>query len=161
LIEMFILKYSIIYKLDADLIRAIIAIESSAQSKCIRCEPTLESKGIGYHFPRESAKNNGLTFEQEKLLQHSSIGSMQILGVRARELGFEGHLLDLCDPELGINYGSINLKKLSERYGNDEEKIVAAYNAGSAIKRTSGMYINQGYVDKVFIKLREYRRLKN
>jgi soluble lytic murein transglycosylase-like protein len=158
-IEALILQYALQYAVDPNVVKAIMTIESGGEGLCMRYEPLLEAHGVGYVQPRDFASALFITVETEKILQHSSLGHMQILGVRARELGFKENLLRLCLPENGIKYGVKNLQTIMVRYG-EEAEVISAYNAGSARKTVGGMFRNQGYVDKVYTKLRELRALK-
>jgi soluble lytic murein transglycosylase-like protein len=88
-----------------------------------------------------------------------SWGVMQVMGGLARDLGYQGHLPNLCDPNLNINYATLYIQRLRRRWP-EESDVIAAYNAGSPRKRASGMYENQRYVDKVTGLLREFRKLK-
>lgn len=145
------------FNLDRALVAAIVKVESAGQARSMRFEP-------GWQYPpvnhRAFASNLGITEQTEAVLQKCSFGLMQVMGAVARELGFTGHLIDLCEPETGLHYGCMKLKKLFERYGSYEPDVIAGYNAGSAIKEPSGMYRNQSYVNKVDQALRELRELK-
>lgn len=85
---------------------------------------------------------------------------MQVMGVVARELGFDGILTELCDEELGIAYGCKQLVRLKKwQRGYSESDIIAAYNAGSARFDKQGNYENQSYVDKVLIYYNNYKKV--
>jgi soluble lytic murein transglycosylase-like protein len=70
------------------------------------------------------------------------------MGATARWLDFSGWLPDLCSPALGIKYGCKYFHTLQQRYDLKIE-MIAAYNAGSARKNEEGIFVNQGYVNKV------------
>lgn len=124
--------------LDTNLVRAIITVESAWNLRAIRYEAS---------FYERYLKNSAYPKEEHRLLA-SSLGLMQIMGVVAREQGFDGPLENLFIPEVNILYGCILLRKLSQRYQTLEE-IIAAYNAGSATRTPDGCFVNQGYVDKI------------
>ncbi len=140
--------------LDPLLVKAIVLQESSGNPFVVRYEPkwkyAFECRGFAQMI------GLGCTEDTERMGQMSSWGLMQVMGTVARELGFRGWFSQLCDPTIGIKFGCKKLRKLADRY-SDEHDIVAAYNAGSAIKNAGGMYINQRYVDEVFQKLREVK----
>ena len=55
---------------------------------------------------------------------------MQVMGTVARELGFEGPMPQLCEPNIGIYYGCKKLFDLNRRHLTIMDAL-AAYNAGS------------------------------
>lgn len=144
------------YDLDPRLVFAIIMVESSNRSNVARYEA---------HFrwttnEAEHAKRIGITEASEHQLQKFSWGLMQTMGGSVRDLGYMGFLPELCVPQVGIRWGCMYLRKLMDRYGNDVERAVAAYNAGSSRKRDDGKYVNQEYVDKVFTHFDKMKGLK-
>lgn len=78
---------------------------------------------------------------------------MQIMGIVARELGYDGSLSFLLLPEIGLMYGCLNLVKISQKY-QDQEEIIATYNAGSPRRTPDGRFVNQLYVDKVLKEMK-------
>ncbi len=151
-----IAKHSIKFGVDSDLIRSIIMVESSGIPYRARFEPDWKY----FYFQREYAEKLGITVETETMFQATSWGLMQIMGGVARELGYKLHLTALCNPDLNIEYGTMKIKSIMQRYGNSEMDVIAAYNAGSVIKTYSGIYKNEKYVDKVYSFLRQLRALK-
>jgi len=146
------------FRLDVNLIRAIVAIESSYNPKATRFE-----KDWKYFFhPREFADKLGIPLEEEEKNQATSFGLMQVMVAVTRELGFNSRLEGLLVPQVSLYYGCKKLKRLfcSKMCDGAEEKVVAAYNAGSPRITSGGMFENQVYVDKVFRVLRELRKLK-
>lgn len=140
--------------LDPKIMTALFWVESSGVACTTRYEPAYRN----LHFYREHAGNLGITHETEKVHQKTSWGIAQIMGGTARELGFDGHLPELCDPRKSIHYGALYFKKKYEKYG-DYQDAIAAYNAGVAKKSKGGLYlpgIVQKHVDKV---MRHYRQL--
>lgn len=134
-------------------IASIILIESAGKPWACRFEP----KWSYTTQPSLYARKIGASVETEINMQMTSWGLMQVMGTVARELGFNGWLSELCDPNVGILYGSLKLKSLIEKHGNLED-AVASYNAGSPKRRTDGKYINQDYVDRfkrVFIEINQ------
>lgn len=132
--------------LDPRLIAAIIEVESGGQSYACRFEP-------GYPFlfePTVMAKTSGTTLSTEQMLQRCSWGLMQVMGATARELGLRAPLPSLTDPAAGIEFGCLYFKAQLARYSGKTLDAIAAYNAGSVVVRTDGIYQNQAYVTKVF-----------
>ncbi len=83
---------------------------------------------------------------------------MQVMGGVAREHGFAGSLVELCNPELGLKYGTAHLMKFIKKYDTLEE-AVSSYNQGGPYKNKDGTFKNQKYVDKVmerYFYLMEY-----
>lgn len=140
---------------DVSLVNALIHVESGGNPFRTRFEPASDRY---LYFYREHASRLWLTPETERINQMQSWGLMQVMGFVAREHNYDDYLVKLCDPKLGLLYGVKHIKKFLGKYGNEPDAI-AAYNAGSARKNPSGMYINQPYVDKVNIKLLELRKL--
>ena len=131
------------FRVDPDLVRAFIFVESSGNTWAIRTEPGFYKR---YILPLVNSRRvRSLT---EARARSISWGLMQVMGQVAREHGFAGkYLSELCDPELGIRYGVMHFRKFLDRYGA-AASAVAAYNAGSARYR-NGRFVNQEYVDKV------------
>jgi len=137
-------RYSYAMQLSATLIRAISTVESSLDPWKVRYEPSWK-----YAFNTQKyADELGITEQTERSLQSHSWGLMQIMGSVAREHGYTGPLQRLSELDLGLFHGCFHIVKLHMRY-NDPTDIIAAYNAGSAIKGADGKYVNQNYVDRV------------
>lgn len=134
-------------KVNPDLAVAICEQESNYVASAVRYEPNwsylLE--------PEKYAKALGISAATEFQLQKFSWGAMQVMGSVARELGYKGHLTEMIIPQTGIFYGCVKLKHLSVKFG-DMKDVIAAYNAGNAIK-TNGAYSNKGYVDSVLKRI--------
>lgn len=141
------------FRVDINIIKAIIAIESNASQWAAKFEPNTEKYLVD---PDKYAKKNFITVETEILLQKMSIGVMQTMGFLVRELGFNGPLLMLTDPQIAIFYGVKKLKLLFDQY-NNENDVISSYNQGSPRKNEDGSYMNQPYVDKVAFQLAKFR----
>jgi soluble lytic murein transglycosylase-like protein len=98
------------------------------------------------------AKNIQITIQTEAMLQGTSWGLMQVMGTVARELGHSAMLTQLADPEIGVNLGTLKLRRLLDYYGLREDAI-SAYNQGGTKKSVTGAYLNQGYVDSVLSRM--------
>jgi len=80
--------------------------------------------------PVKWARRVLVTSKTERIAQQCSWGLMQIMGTVARERGFEGDLPNLCQPEVGLEFGCRHLVYLTKRF-NGAPDVLAAYNAGS------------------------------
>ena len=128
----------------ATIIAALVQTESSGNRFAIKFEP-----GYKYLFKtRENAQDNKITEATETVMQMTSFGLTQIMGAVARELGLKGTIFQLLEPETNLTYCAKLLKRLAKKY-TQRDDLIAAYNAGSAIKNMDGQYKNQQYVDKV------------
>lgn len=72
----------------------------------------------------------------------NSVGICQIKLSTARWLGFKGTEADLKNPKTNIHYAAKYLKYQLKRYGNDINKAISAYNAGS-FKKSNHKYVNK------------------
>jgi soluble lytic murein transglycosylase len=96
---------------------------------------------------RESAQEEGLdpalvaaiilqesTFDTAALSRAGARGLMQVMpatGRRiARDKGVRYRRAALHDPEISLDFGTHYLRKMSDRFSGDVEKVLAAYNAG-------------------------------
>jgi soluble lytic murein transglycosylase-like protein len=95
--------------------------------------------------------------DPEATSKRGARGLMQLMPETARQYGAK----NVLDPEQNIHAGSRYLRELSDRYQNDLQLVLAAYNAGPAAVDSSGGRVpplreTLDYVPKV---LRIYRRL--
>lgn len=140
------------YGLDPDLVRAIVSTESSWDQWRTRYEPTFRY----LNNPRDYASSLMISYDTEETLQKTSWSLMQVMGGLYRDLGGRDQITTLLIPEIGLDYGCRRLRDLFTRYHNEPE-VIAAYNAGSAMKTPGGLFVNSLYVDRVhsfLIKLR-------
>jgi len=128
----------------ANILGAIVQTESSGDRFAVRFEPHYK-----YLFKtKENAQDNRITEATETVMQMTSFGLTQVMGAVARELGLKGPIFQLLEPQVNITYCAKLLKRLAKKY-TQKDDLIAAYNAGSAIKGMDGRYKNQAYVDKV------------
>jgi len=78
-------------------------------------------------------------------------GLCQIKHPTAQQMGFTGSADELFDPNINVHYATKYLRWQLNRYDQDLQKALSAYNAGTYIPE------NQEYVDRV---LGYYRRLE-
>lgn len=136
------------HQVDPYLLAGICQHESSGDIWAMRFEPTLEGEVIKAAYYPQAAMNNGITTCTEKVLEQSSFGLCQLLGLTARRLGYAKNLARLFDPMIGLDYGAMLLAQLLKRYGA-EVSAIAAYNAGEPKMTPAGTFVNQAYVDSV------------
>ena len=133
-------EYDIYHKL----VGAIITVESNWEPLALRFE-----KDFNYlTIPQKYAKKNKTSLDTEIALQRFSYGLCQIMGGTARWLGYEGALLDLLDVETNLRWALKHLANLEKTY-EESSDVIAAYNAGSPRRKSSGEYVNQTYVNRV------------
>lgn len=135
-------------RIDPAMIRSIIQTETEWANTVRYEEDYRYISNVMTH-----ARNNHITFKTETVLQRMSWGLMQVMGGTARDLGYEGHLLELATSQaLGLEYGVRYLKSRYVKYAPQltgwSETVVAAYNAGSPKKRGDGTWVNEDYVRK-------------
>jgi soluble lytic murein transglycosylase-like protein len=142
----FIISESYLCAIEPELICAFIWQESGGETRAIRFEDKIHFN----YTANKYAKQLNISQITEVNCQNTSFGLLQILGVKARELGFEGYLTDLLIPEIGLKYGCKNLGILNKKYKNMEDVIVS-YNSGSPLRR-DGKYINEEYLESVKLR---------
>lgn len=141
--------------IDPELYLAICTTESKLDPFAIRFEPFFKWT----LHPGDWATRFYISKDTEEALQKFSYGASQVMGAVLREHGHEDNLaLIMRTPEIPIRIGAKHLKRFLVRCST-EEAAVASYNAGSARILPSGMFENQGYVDKVFRELRRLRKI--
>lgn len=140
-----------VYHVDANLVAAIIKVESNGHQYVTRFEPKINRYWEAGRF----AKANGQTVETERKMQASSYGYCQLLGRTARMLGFTQPLGMLYNVDINIDLACKLIKDIRFRY-QEETDIIAAYNAGAA-RKDGPKYLNQTYVNKVTRALEDLR----
>lgn len=75
-----------------------------------------------------------------------SWGKNQLMGVKAWEMGWRGLSManaeyGLANEEVTMRYGAKMIAGLEERYAHDQEKVISAYNAGSATRANQKNYV--------------------
>lgn len=135
---------SLDYEVPWTLLAAIVQTESAGDTLAARFE-------VNYKYivdVKKHAAENNISQDTELVFQKTSWGLGQVMGGLARELGHQGSLLHLLEPEIGLKYCALQIKRLANRHA-ERSDIIASYNAGSPIKNLTGQYKNQMYVDKV------------
>lgn len=120
------------HQLPANLVQAIIHVESNGNPFAVRYEPAFAARYLDKSLMiiKSFAPCSETT---ERMARACSWGLMQVMGQVAREHGFKGpYLSALCDPEIGIEYGCLHLaKKVRSYYAQyGWPGVISAYNAG-------------------------------
>lgn len=93
------------------------------------------------------------SFNPKAVSRKGAVGLMQLLPATARRFGLK-KTKDLYDPVKNLEAGVRYLKWLTNRFGGDVQKALAAYNAGEgAVDRFGGIppyRETQNYVKKIF-----------
>lgn len=76
-----------------------------------------------------------------------SWGLMQVMGETAREHGFMGSFPALCEPEMGLEFGTKVLKAKLAAGGSEVHRGLQLWNGGG----------NPGYADEVLARVSRYR----
>lgn len=140
-------------RVDPNMICALIWQESGGDPFAVRFE---EKTKLSFKAS-EYAKQQKITLITETTLQNCSWGIMQIMGFTARELGYDGPLIKLCEPLIGLYFGCNVILSKMKRYKMMDD-VIAAYNAGSALRR-DGKYINESYVESVKFRWAKIEKL--
>lgn len=139
-----VFKASLDFDLEPSLILAIIYAESNCELMSYRYE--MRSKY--FVNPGLYAKKLKISPETEVNAQQCSYGLMHVMGFKAREMGYTGHLPEMLrSAELSIKMGCMALSNFQKHYPMGDDAI-ASYNAGSP-RLSMGKYVNQIYVDKI------------
>ena len=131
--------------LDPALFCALVETESGWKPWAARYEPGFKKR---YIDPIESIERFGsISYATEREHRATSFGLCQVMGQVARELGCKLHsLVQLCDPETGLEYGAKRLKKALDRKGGNVREALLNYNGGS----------EKTYPDIVLEKVKNY-----
>lgn len=129
------------YGLDGALICAIVEQESDWNPWAIRYE-----SGFYSHYIEPIIGTNHLT-PTEAICRATSWGLMQLMGEVAREYGFVWPFLSqLCEPDVGLNFGCKYFSVLMGRYSNNVTESLLRWNGGG----------NLEYPDQVQARIQTY-----
>lgn len=96
------------------------------------------------------------SFNPRAISRKGACGLMQLLPETARRFGL-GQRKDLFDPAKNLEAGARYLRWLSDRFGQDPVRVLAAYNAGEgAVQRYGGVppfKETRNYVSRIFSML--------
>lgn len=114
-------KWATKYGLRVELVCAVIEQESNWNPWAMRYEPRFYDRYI-------IAMN--LLDHTEAIARATSFGLMQTMGQVAREHGFGGKFLtELCDADVGVDFGCRKLQQCFSVHGDDETALLS-YNGG-------------------------------
>ena len=115
-------KWATKYGLDWSIVCAVCEQESGWIPWAMRFEPGFLER---YVKPKNPAAPTTL-----EISQATSFGLMQLMGGVALEFGFTGRFLtELCDPDIGVDYGCRKLQHCFSVHGDPETSLLA-YNGG-------------------------------
>lgn len=131
-------KYGTEFGVNPMLIEAVIIAESGQ----VKWASRYEKNWRWFLTPIKYAKMVRSSNKTERIHQATSWGLMQVMGTVARELGFKGHLPQLCDPHRGIYYGAMKLGILLKKH-KIAPLALAAYNAGNPRSKAGAKYADK------------------
>lgn len=118
-------KFAVKYGLDVSLVCALIHHESAWNTYAMRCEPLFFTRYIQPMLDKHTVRTM-----TEANSRATSWGLMQVMGEVAREMGFSGQFLaELCDPQIGIDFGCRKLQKCINST-SDVRAALLSYNGG-------------------------------
>lgn len=79
----------------------------------------------------------------------ASFGICQVKFSTAKLVDKKAKITDLLIPKKNIRFAALYLKKQLVRYEGNQDKAIAAYNAGKVKYNKRGKFVNQKYVDSV------------
>jgi soluble lytic murein transglycosylase-like protein len=144
------------YGIDSALVKAIVEVESSWVETAFRFEKSLYEKYI--QKPDSFKVVPPETLDSTLVLLSSSLGLMQLLGSTARSIGFNQRLSALFNPEDNIDVGCRYLAMLWKNYYSKYgiKGVISAYNGGKPLVKDDWTYVNQEYIDKVLLAVKQY-----
>lgn len=145
------------FNVDWRLVYGIAYAESSFRPLACRYESSWPDRWLVK--PIVHAKTLGQTVETEIIHQKCSWGMMQVMGAVARELGFNGYLTQLCEPAMGIHWGTKKLQQVLVKYPESITDAISAYNAGHPRRQPDGKYLNEGYIRRVMQGVEEAKAI--
>jgi len=116
-------KYGAKHGISVALVAAVIEQESSWNPFAIRFEPAFEARYIKPAIPAMPTTR--------ELTEAMSFGLMQAMGEVAIEFGWKGKFLtELCDPDIGVDFGCAKLRHCLDIASGAESKALEFYNGG-------------------------------
>jgi len=131
--------------------------DAEVSSAIARVNPSIDPMLVHAIIQRESSHGSVLVTAEPG--GRYSYGPMMVLDSTARGFGVSDPSSLARDPAAGIYYGVRYLNERLQRYPGDSASAIAAYNAGTARRTSSGAFVNQAYVNAVTGFWRQYRAL--
>lgn len=103
----------------------LVERESSWDPWVVRYEPAFYEK-----YVQKQVDAGAIHDETEAHARAFSWGLCQAMGEDAREMGFTGHLAQLCDPETGLEYGARMLRHMIDLAHANITAALQRYNGG-------------------------------
>lgn len=125
------------FKLDPDLVEAVVLTESSGHTDAFRFEPAFFDRYLKDKFPFSGGIKRRVS---------SSYGLMQVMYSTAYGYGYRQIPEYLFNPDTGLYMGCLHLSKMLEWAKGDSHKALAAYNGGQGNWDAPDP---QNYADKV------------
>ena len=138
--------------LPPEMVLAIIEAESGGNPYATAFNP---NAAVKMQLKRPAICSEGT----DGVHQRTAWGVMQVMGLTARGLGFEGWLPELVEPEINIRLGVAYLAELKKRFfaAHGLDGVIAAYRKGSPRKTSEGKFLSQGYVDRIKQLMPKYK----
>lgn len=115
-------KWARKYGLDPAIVAAVCEQESDWCTWAVRFEPAFLRNYVRPVIPDKPTT--------QEITRATSFGLMQVMGLVAIEHGFGGRFLtELCDPDVGVDYGCRKLQRCFETH-TDPETSLLSYNGG-------------------------------
>ena len=137
------------FQLPPDLLEAQCFHESAGDPDALRYEPL--------YFRRYIRGNSKALAARYHAFAACSVGLMQIMVETAYERGYRGPLEGLFDPLTNIQVGAAEMRRLWDWAGGTEgvyPKALAAYNEGQGTAQSGPPFLNQTYVDAIYVLAR-------
>lgn len=148
LTDSMIVAAAVSYQLPEVIVRGMCAQESSNNDDAMRYEKDFDRR---YNLKPTDYVPAGCSRETEEVGRATSWGPMQIMGETARCLGFKGWFPELCEPEVGLEWGCRCLRRLADRYLAEGgwPMVCRAYNGGPGNRAN----LANKYPDKVLARI--------
>ena len=116
---------------------------------------TREEPGFYRRYIAPNLLGGSFRMKREQWELAISWGLLQVMGVVARERGFDGlYLSQLCEPSLGLYFGVEHLLHQKGRGDGSWSQALAAYNGGLGGNVRAGQLRRQEYVDEIVERAR-------
>ena len=135
--------------LDKALFCGLVSTESGWNPWAARYEPGFYRRYVEKMDKDQAKRFGAISLDTEKELRSTSFGLCQVMGQVARELGCKLTFLnELCDPEVGLEYGAKRLVQAFKRKKGDVREALLNYNGGGDKK----------YPDRVLANAKEFEK---
>ena len=115
------------YRLDPNLVEAVVIAESNGCTDAFRYEPEFYQR-----YLKDNPEYRGMLPRRVS----SSYGLMQVMYSTAREHGFRDLPEVLFQPNVGLQYGCLHLAKVIQQANGNVREALARYNGGGNYQGT-------------------------